>query len=198
MYFRVKKSARLVIPDWALILSALYDDLGDFQTTRHCPSDRVHWFFISYTRHHSIPIHTFMSSYRHVRDVHAVNRRNLHGFDNDVVRFWQLLLVVTKLLQIVIILTFCIVNKPLDFQLKQDGFAKHHAPVATRSGKKIKVCLWNTDYALGGNKVQKSYFQRKGQSQGHKVIDLGVSWKGIISTACMPNMKSLPLTVQKL
>ena len=24
--------------------------------------------------------------------------------------------------------------------------------------KKIKVCLWNTDYAPGGNKVQKSYF----------------------------------------
>ena len=22
----------------------------------------------------------------------------------------------------------------------------------------IKVCLWNTDYAPGGNKVQKSYF----------------------------------------
>ena len=26
-----------------------------------------------------------------------------------------------------------------------------------------------------GNKVRKSYFYNKGQSQGHKVIDLGVS-----------------------
>ena len=58
--------------------------------------------------------------------------------------------------------------------------------------------MWNTDYAPGSNKVQKSFFERKGQSQGHKVIDLGVIWKGIISWVCMPNMKSLPLTVQKL
>ena len=26
------------------------------------------------------------------------------------------------------------------------------------SWRKIKVCLWNTDYAPGSNKVQKSYF----------------------------------------
>ena len=64
--------------------------------------------------------------------------------------------------------------------------------------RKIKVCLWNTEYAPGGNKVQKSYFKSKGQSQGHKVIDLGVIWKGIISGVCMPNMKFLPLMVQKL
>ena len=63
---------------------------------------------------------------------------------------------------------------------------------------KIKVCLWNTDYAPGGNKVQKRYFQIKGQSQGHKVIDLGVIWKGIISGVFMPNMKFLSLTIQKL
>ena len=31
-----------------------------------------------------------------------------------------------------------------------------------------------------------------------KVIDLGVIWKGIFSGVFMPNMKSLPLTVQKL
>ena len=53
-------------------------------------------------------------------------------------------------------------------------------------------------YAPGGNKVQKSYFQFQGQSQGYKDIDLGVIWKGIISGVCMPNMKSIPLTVQKL
>ena len=63
---------------------------------------------------------------------------------------------------------------------------------------KINVCLWNTDYAPGGNKVQKSYFLIKGQSQGHKVIDLGVISKGIISGVCIPIMKSLPLTAQKL
>ena len=41
------------------------------------------------------------------------------------------------------------------------------------------MCLWNT--APGGNKVQKNYFQHKGQSEGHKVIDFGVIWKGIIT-----------------
>ena len=50
---------------------------------------------------------------------------------------------------------------------------------------KIKVCLWNTDYAPGGNKVQEKLFTEKGQSQGHKVIDLGVIWKGIISGVCI-------------
>ena len=44
----------------------------------------------------------------------------------------------------------------------------------------------------------KSYFKPQGQSQGHKVIDLGVIWKGVISRVCMPNMKSLSLMVQKL
>ena len=63
---------------------------------------------------------------------------------------------------------------------------------------KINVCFRNTDYAPGGNKVQKSYFKSKGQSQGHKVIDLGVIQKGIISGVCMPNMKSLTLTVKTL
>ena len=48
-------------------------------------------------------------------------------------------------------------------------------------------------YAHAGNKVQKNYFQCKGQSQGHKVINLGVIWKGIINRVCMPNMKSLTL-----
>ena len=46
-------------------------------------------------------------------------------------------------------------------------------------------------YALGGNKVKKNYFYHKGQ--GHKVIDLGVSLKGIINGVCMPYMKSLCL-----
>ena len=39
-------------------------------------------------------------------------------------------------------------------------------------------------YAPGGNKLQ-------GKSQGHKVIDLGVIWKSVISGVYMPNMKSI-------
>ena len=53
-------------------------------------------------------------------------------------------------------------------------------------------------YAPVGNKVQKSYFQHKSQSQGHKVIDLGFNRKGIISGVRMPNMKYLSVIVQKL
>ena len=34
-------------------------------------------------------------------------------------------------------------------------------------------------YAPTSNKVPKSYFQHNGQILGHKVIDLGVIWKGI-------------------
>ena len=40
--------------------------------------------------------------------------------------------------------------------------------------------------------------KKASQIQGHKVIDHGVIWKDIISRVCMPNMKYLPLTVQKL
>ena len=53
-------------------------------------------------------------------------------------------------------------------------------------------------YALSGNKVRKSYFSHKGQSQGHKVIDLGVFSIGIIGGVCMTNMKFLSLMVRKL
>ena len=63
---------------------------------------------------------------------------------------------------------------------------------------KIKVCLWNTGYAPSDNKVKKSYYKLQGRSQGHKVIDLGVIWKGVFSGVCMPSMKSLSLTVKKL
>ena len=35
-------------------------------------------------------------------------------------------------------------------------------------------------YTPEGNKVRKSYFKHKSQIQGHKVIELGVIWKGII------------------
>ena len=44
----------------------------------------------------------------------------------------------------------------------------------------------------------KKLFLASSQSQGYKVIDLGVISKGVISGVCMPNMKSLSLTVQKL
>ena len=53
-------------------------------------------------------------------------------------------------------------------------------------------------YVFGVNEVQKSYFKREGKSQGHKVIDLDVIWKGIISEVCMHLlMKSLFLTESK-
>ena len=39
------------------------------------------------------------------------------------------------------------------------------------------------------------YFYGKGHSQGHKVIDLGVIWKGFISWVYMPTMKSYGLKV---
>ena len=41
-------------------------------------------------------------------------------------------------------------------------------------------------------------FRKWNKGQGHKVIHLGVIWKGFISWGYMPNMKSLSLTVQKL
>ena len=67
----------------------------------------------------------------------------------------------------------------LQFKKNQGVFVKHYGmpPAATKSKKLFLV-------------------QR--QIQGHKVIDLGVIWQGIISGVCMPNMKSLYLTVQNL
>ena len=53
-------------------------------------------------------------------------------------------------------------------------------------------------FAPDSKKVQKSYFKHIAQSQGHKAINLGVIWKGIISRVCIPNMKSLSLTVKQL
>ena len=49
--------------------------------------------------------------------------------------------------------------------------------------------------APGGNNDQIGHFKYKGPSQGHKVIDSGVIWKGFISWEYMPNMKSISLTV---
>ena len=58
------------------------------------------------------------------------------------------------------------------FNKNQGVFVKHYGipPAATKSKKLVQL---------------------QGQSQGHKVIDLGVIWKGVISGVCMPNMKSL-------
>ena len=47
-------------------------------------------------------------------------------------------------------------------------------------------------------KSSKKLFSQKSQSQGHKVIDLGVIWKGIISWVCKPNKKFLSLTANWL
>ena len=70
-------------------------------------------------------------------------------------------------------------------------------PMLTVYIMKSKMCLWNMN-GPGGNKVQICYFYYKSQGQGYKVIDPGVIWKDFISWVCMPNMKSLSLTVQKL
>ena len=65
-----------------------------------------------------------------------------------------------------------------------------------RAYKKIKgVIVKHYSMPPGGNKVEKAIFSFKVKV---KVIDLGVIWKGIISGVCMPNMKSLSLTVQML
>ena len=61
---------------------------------------------------------------------------------------------------------------------------------------KFKVCLWNTMPPAATK--SKKLFLASSQNQGHKVIDLGVIWKGVISGVCMPNIKSLSLTVQML
>ena len=52
-------------------------------------------------------------------------------------------------------------------------------------------------FAASGNKAWKALLNTK-VSQGHKVIDLGVIWQGIVCCICMSNTKSLSLTVQKL
>ena len=49
------------------------------------------------------------------------------------------------------------------------------------------MCLWNTSPPRR-QQSPKSNFYIQGQSQGHKVIDLGVIWKGVISGLCMPNL----------
>ena len=51
-----------------------------------------------------------------------------------------------------------------------------------------------------GQQSLKKLFYHKGQSQGHKVIDLSKSviCKGIIGWTSMQNMKSLSLSVSKL
>ena len=63
--------------------------------------------------------------------------------------------------------------------------------------KSMCVCETRTMPPVA-TKSKKAIFKAKGQNQGHMVIDLGVMQKGIISGVCMPNMKSLTLTVQKL
>ena len=73
---------------------------------------------------------------------------------------------------------------------KPEGIENVQWNINLRYKKSMGVCE-TLQYAPGGNKVEKVIFS-------FKVIDLGVIWKGIISGVCMPNMKSLSLTVQKL
>ena len=60
-----------------------------------------------------------------------------------------------------------------------------------------KMYFWNTN-SPGNNKVQIGYFKYKGHDLGHKVIDLGVTWKGFISWVCIPYLQSLSLMVQNV
>ena len=64
--------------------------------------------------------------------------------------------------------------------------------------KAKNTCVLRNSYVPCGNTVWKSYFREKGQSQGHKFIDFGIIWKGILSWVCMPNMKSLSPTLQQM
>ena len=49
--------------------------------------------------------------------------------------------------------------------------------------REFKMCSWNINVP-SSNKVQNGYFKYKTYGQGHKVIDLGVNWKGSISSVC--------------
>ena len=57
-----------------------------------------------------------------------------------------------------------------------------------------KMCSWNTEAPCCNNP---SYSKNKGHGCGHKAIDPGVVWKGIISRVCIPNMKSFSLMVKR-
>ena len=59
------------------------------------------------------------------------------------------------------------------------------------------MCLWKTNAPRVAPKVQIGYFLYKGHSQCHKLINLGVCWKGFISWEFMPNVTSLSLTFLK-
>ena len=74
----------------------------------------------------------------------------------------------------------------------------NHVLIYSHHPYKINVSLWNTTVCPRWQESLKSYFSLQGQSQGHKVIEVGVIWKGVISGVCMQNMKSLSLKVQKL
>ena len=65
-----------------------------------------------------------------------------------------------------------------------------------RKGFVCKQAVFVKHYAPGCNKVWKSFYKCNGHSQGHKVINLGVIRKGIISVVSMPNIKSLSLTIE--
>ena len=53
-------------------------------------------------------------------------------------------------------------------------------------------------YSPDGNKVQNSYFDSKGHSQGHIAIEFNVTYRNIISGVRIPNKTPLSITVQKL
>ena len=62
-------------------------------------------------------------------------------------------------------------------------------PLIAMSGYPLKKsrCICETLYPQQQQSLKKLFLA---QSQGHKVIDLGVIWKGIISCLCMPGIYS--------
>ena len=63
------------------------------------------------------------------------------------------------------------------------------------SGQRLRLRCTKTN---GSAWHHTEWHQQKGQSQGHKVIDHGINWKGIINEVSMPYMKSLSLAAQKV
>ena len=68
------------------------------------------------------------------------------------------------------------------FTFKFANFDCNYKPAFLKSETTLKTSLWNMN-AHDSNTVQNGYFQHtgKGHSQGQKVINLGVIWKGFKS-----------------
>ena len=89
---------------------------------------------------------------------------------------------------------YCIITPTLNIALcllAGRNYGRTNRQTNGRTDDPITRCPRRT-FQAGGIKSCES------QSQGHKVIDLDVIYKGIISGVCMPNIKYLSLMVQKV